>query len=156
MAFEEYLKLVNITREGLNELAERIPERLDPMEPQPNLPFRTDEFDLKVTTNEQGEYIFVDRSGFNVLLVPGYFGFLQELNQHFVREDLTRNSFKRYQEVLRTYKSDDEVKVKQAKELGIDKVLIQPGAETIEILDYCRENGITAIEGCALVELSKL
>lgn len=44
--------------------------------------------------------------------------------------------------------------MKEAKELGIDKVLIQPGAESEDILDYCRDNGITAIEGCALVELS--
>lgn len=44
--------------------------------------------------------------------------------------------------------------VKEAKELGIDKVLIQPGAESEDIIDYCNKNGITAIEGCALVELS--
>ncbi|MFU0824509.1 CoA-binding protein [Clostridium sp.] len=44
--------------------------------------------------------------------------------------------------------------MKEAKELGIDKVLIQPGAESKEILDYCKENGITAIESCALVLLS--
>ena len=44
--------------------------------------------------------------------------------------------------------------LKEAKDLNIDKVLIQPGAESTEILDYCRENGITAIEGCVLVELS--
>lgn len=44
--------------------------------------------------------------------------------------------------------------VKEAKELGIDKVLIQPGAESEEILNYCKENNITAVQGCALVELS--
>ncbi len=44
--------------------------------------------------------------------------------------------------------------VKEAKELGIDKILIQPGAESTEILNYCREEGITAIENCALVLLS--
>lgn len=44
--------------------------------------------------------------------------------------------------------------IKEAKELGIDKVLIQPGAESQEILDFCKENGIAAIEGCALVLLS--
>lgn len=44
--------------------------------------------------------------------------------------------------------------VQEAKELGIDKVLIQPGAESEDILDYCSKNNITAIEGCALVELS--
>lgn len=44
--------------------------------------------------------------------------------------------------------------VKEAKELGIDKVLLQPGARSEEILNYCRENGITAVENCALVLLS--
>lgn len=44
--------------------------------------------------------------------------------------------------------------MKEAASMKIDKVLIQPGAESDEILDYCREAGITAIEGCALVELS--
>lgn len=43
--------------------------------------------------------------------------------------------------------------VKEAKELGIKYILIQPGAESEEILEYCSENGIVAIEGCALVEL---
>ena len=46
--------------------------------------------------------------------------------------------------------------VKEAKELGIDKILIQPGAESKEILDFCKENNIEAIEGCALVELNNL
>ena len=44
--------------------------------------------------------------------------------------------------------------VKEASQLKINKVLIQPGAESEEILEYCRNNNITAIEGCALVELS--
>lgn len=44
--------------------------------------------------------------------------------------------------------------VKEAAELKIDKVLIQPGAESEDILEFCKDNGITAIEGCALVELS--
>lgn len=45
--------------------------------------------------------------------------------------------------------------VNQAKNLNIDKILIQPGAESKEILEFCKNNGITAIEGCALVELSR-
>lgn len=43
--------------------------------------------------------------------------------------------------------------IKEANSLGIDKVLIQPGAESKEIVDYCNENNIIAIKGCALVEL---
>jgi predicted CoA-binding protein len=46
--------------------------------------------------------------------------------------------------------------LKEVKELGIKYVLIQPGAESEDILNYCKENDITAIEGCALVECSKL
>jgi uncharacterized protein len=44
--------------------------------------------------------------------------------------------------------------IKDASELGIKYILIQPGAESKEILDFCRDNEITAIEGCVLVELS--
>lgn len=43
--------------------------------------------------------------------------------------------------------------IKEANMLGINKVLIQPGAESQEIVDYCNENNIIAIKGCALVEL---
>lgn len=44
--------------------------------------------------------------------------------------------------------------VKEAKSLGIKHILIQPGAESKEIIDYCKENEINAVEGCALIELS--
>ncbi|ATD54437.1 CoA-binding protein [Clostridium chauvoei] len=43
--------------------------------------------------------------------------------------------------------------LKEANSLGIKNVLIQPGAESDEILLYCRENGIASIENCALVQL---
>lgn len=46
--------------------------------------------------------------------------------------------------------------LKEAREMNINKVLIQPGAESVEILKYCKSNKITVIEGCALVELSKI
>lgn len=46
--------------------------------------------------------------------------------------------------------------LKEAKGLGIKNVLIQPGAESEEILNYCKENNINAIENCALVQLRSL
>ena len=46
--------------------------------------------------------------------------------------------------------------LKEAKALGIKNVLIQPGAESEEILLYCKDNGINAIENCALVQLRSL
>ena len=45
--------------------------------------------------------------------------------------------------------------LQEAHQLKIDKILIQPGAESAEILDFCRANGIQAVEGCTLVELRK-
>ena len=45
--------------------------------------------------------------------------------------------------------------LQEAHKLGIDKILIQPGAESLEILEFCSVNGIQAIEGCTLVELRK-
>ena len=45
--------------------------------------------------------------------------------------------------------------LQEASELKIDKVLIQPGAESAEIIDFCKANGIQTIEGCTLVELSR-
>jgi len=44
--------------------------------------------------------------------------------------------------------------IKEAKDLNIEMVLIQPGAESRAILEYCKENDITAIEGCALIDIS--
>ena len=44
--------------------------------------------------------------------------------------------------------------IEEAIVLGIDKVLIQPGAGSDEILSLCKNKGIIAIEGCALIELS--
>ena len=43
--------------------------------------------------------------------------------------------------------------IKEANSLGIKNVLVQPGAESEEILTYCKENGINVIENCALVQL---
>lgn len=43
--------------------------------------------------------------------------------------------------------------IKEAKAMGISKILIQPGAESQDIISYCEENNIIAIQGCALVSL---
>lgn len=43
--------------------------------------------------------------------------------------------------------------MKEAHEMGIKNVLIQPGAGSEEILNYCKENGINAFEGCVLRQL---
>ena len=46
--------------------------------------------------------------------------------------------------------------LKEALELGIKNVLIQPGAESEEILGFCKENNINVIENCALVQLANI
>jgi uncharacterized protein len=42
--------------------------------------------------------------------------------------------------------------VKEARDLNIKFILIQPGAESTEILEYCKKWDIKAIQGCALTE----
>lgn len=44
--------------------------------------------------------------------------------------------------------------LKEARQLNIDKVLIQPGAESDEIVEFCKENNIKFVKGCVLKQLS--
>ena len=46
--------------------------------------------------------------------------------------------------------------IKEAEILGIKNILIQPGAESSEIIEYSQQNKMNAIEGCALVALSSM
>lgn len=43
--------------------------------------------------------------------------------------------------------------LRQAKDLGITKVWIQPGADTPEILELCKSLGLDFVQACILVEL---
>ena len=43
--------------------------------------------------------------------------------------------------------------MEQAAALGVEKVFIQPGAESPEILAFCAEKGIVAYQGCVMVDL---
>lgn len=45
--------------------------------------------------------------------------------------------------------------IEEAHELGIDKVFIQPGAASEEIISFCEEKDIECTQSCVLVELSK-
>lgn len=46
--------------------------------------------------------------------------------------------------------------VREAHELGIKKIFIQPGAGSEDIIKFCQEQGMDVFEGCVLVELGKL
>ena len=41
----------------------------------------------------------------------------------------------------------------QASTLGLKKVWIQPGAESQEILDFCKARDIEVFQGCVMVEM---
>ena len=43
--------------------------------------------------------------------------------------------------------------VQQAKALGVSKVFIQPGAESEDILQWCRQNDVEVHQGCVLREM---
>jgi len=44
--------------------------------------------------------------------------------------------------------------VREANELGIRNVFIQPGASSDEIVEYCKANGMAVHQGCVLRELA--
>ena len=44
--------------------------------------------------------------------------------------------------------------VREAKELGIQNVFIQPGAGSDEIVEYCKTNGMAVHQGCVLREMA--
>lgn len=46
--------------------------------------------------------------------------------------------------------------IKEAKDLNIKNILIQPGAESDEILDYCKKNNMDVVQSCALMQLKDL
>ena len=43
--------------------------------------------------------------------------------------------------------------VREANELGIRNVFIQPGASSDEIVEYCKANGMAVHQGCVLREM---
>ncbi len=114
-----YRKLIGITEDYLNELAEEMHEPVEPMEPQPELPFLTEDSRLKVTTNAEGEYIFVDTMYFFTDLDDRHIYLLFELETKFAKEELSRYSVKKYQEAVASYESDDAQKMETVKELGL-------------------------------------
>lgn len=86
-------------------------------------------------------------SGYNVVGInprgnrEDCFVSLQEVKYHIDVVDLCINPI-------------DGIKiVKELKKYNIDKILIQPGAQSPEILEYCENNDIIKVQGCALVEL---
>ncbi len=92
---------------------------------------------------------------------------LQEANFNVVGVDPRDNTGKAYKELKDVPNNIDVIDLcinpiqglkvmENAASLNIDKVLIQPGAGSGDILSLCKNKGIIAIEGCALVELSRL
>ena len=47
------------------------------------------------------------------------------------------------------------LEVEQLPALGVKKVFIQPGAESADILEYCKKEEIEVFQGCVMVELGK-
>ncbi|SOC41537.1 hypothetical protein [Ureibacillus acetophenoni] len=121
----DYLELAGISQLQLMKLSERIPERLEPMDPQPELPYLAEDSYLQVTKNEEGDYIFTNPSYISMRLGEQYEELWTELEYRIVKDVLTRFSLERYKAAVASYENDDPQKVEAAKELG----------EILEILD---------------------
>ena len=44
---------------------------------------------------------------------------------------------------------------KQAAQLGVKRVFIQPGAESRELLDFLQQNNIEVYQGCVMIEMGR-
>ena len=112
-----YQELIGISTADLDELALQMPEPLEPMEPQPDLPFLSEHTWQAVTTNSDGEYIFIQSMYSSLDLSDPHRYLLFEI-ERVVKGELSRFTIKRYQDAVAAYENDDSEKMKVAKELA--------------------------------------
>lgn len=117
-AENKYRNLMGISEDYLNELAEKIPESLDPIEPQPYIPFIYDDSYLTVTTNDDGEYIFTASRHFMTDMAQEQIFLLFELENRVVKEEISRHSLQKFKEAVESYESHDDEKIVIASELA--------------------------------------
>ena len=116
-AFKNYIALVGVTEQQLNELASKIPEPLEPAPEQIALPFLYEGSPAKVARNEDGQYIFTYMQG-PTSLEDEHMHLYYELKR-IVQFDLTRVTFPLYEEALENYESEDENKQQIIEELQL-------------------------------------
>ena len=110
-----YMKLVGISPKYLNDLFRKIPEPIEPLEPQPALPFSQEDSYLEVATNSEGEYVFVITRRLDMYMGDAHRELLYEIRRDDVSEWLTRNNLNHYQKAVSSYKSDDPKKNRNSK-----------------------------------------
>jgi hypothetical protein len=120
-AQENYRKKLGITIDYEEYLFSRAEERIDPLDPQPELLFNQkiseDDFFSLVALNSDGEYIFTDAS-FSWMDLPfhlhHYFYQFQQSNK---LPDLTRITFPKYKEAIElSLTQQDELELRQLQE----------------------------------------
>ena len=87
------------------------------------------------------------------------------INPNYKAQNISTNGKKVYKSLMEVPYSIDVINLcinpqlgiklmKEAIKLNINMVLIQPGAESSEIRQFCKANEMIAIEGCALIDIS--
>lgn len=118
-AFDTYIETAGYSVDELNTMAEKTMERPEPMEPQPELSFSRNlqQHALKITLNEEGEYIFVDPENFffDIEFSP-YSDLLYFIENEQLNKRLTRSTLEDYKQALAAFSSDD-IEYQVAQEL---------------------------------------
>lgn len=109
-AFDTYIETAGYSMDELNTMAEKVMERPEPVDPQPDLPFLEDvELEApKLAVNEEGDYIFVNpESVFSDLAFTPHNDLLYLLESQQVYKSLTRTTLEDYKQALSAITSDD-------------------------------------------------
>lgn len=109
-AYATYIEEAGYSQDELNAMAEKVLEKPEPMQPQPDLAFlqHVEEGSLQITQNDSGDYIFVDPETFFIdLAFSPYQDLLYVLEQEKIHKDLSRLSLDKYKAALQEFPSDD-------------------------------------------------
>lgn len=109
-AYDAYIEEAGYSLDDLNAMAEKVLEKPEPMQPQPDLAFlqHVEEGALQITQNDSGDYIFVDPETFFIdLAFSPYQDLLYVLKTDKVDKDLSRLSLDDYKAALQEFPSDD-------------------------------------------------
>ena len=115
-ALGTYLNLIGMTKRQLYKLEKKIPTNTKPLDPQPDMPFPTNGYNMQVAKNEAGEYIFASVPT-KLEYEERYSDILYALEKQLMDLELSRATLDLYKKALAAYTDEDEEQMKYAKEL---------------------------------------
>lgn len=114
--FDEYYQLIGVSENDLKFPHGNEANVVEPLNPQPKLPFPDERNQFQVGLDKNGDYVFVNLS-WDILFNERYIKILGDIKNYNVRDDLTRVSLPAFVEVINTYESADAKEQQLIQEL---------------------------------------